>query len=162
RCMIEARPRSGDPLAVTAEAADLDTAARDASSKMLSRLDSHFGKADRRPALASPARKATARDPDTPRSRRPFPRAEPTRDARMMRPAVLVLAGAVACVSCAPIEEQAEPIAGLSTDRQCFFSRQINGYGDAPDGPRGDRIYISTGVRERFLLETFGSCPELD
>jgi len=80
----------------------------------------------------------------------------------MMRTAVLVLAGAVACVSCAPIEEQAEPIAGLSTDRQCFFSRQINGYGDAPDGPRGDRIYISTGVRERFLLETFGSCPELD
>lgn len=79
----------------------------------------------------------------------------------MMRTAVLVLAGAVACVSCAPIEEQAEP-AGLSTDRQCFFSRQINGYGDAPDGPRGDRIYISTGVRERFLLETFGSCPELD
>lgn len=80
----------------------------------------------------------------------------------MMRTAVLVLAGAVAGVSCAPIEEQAEPIAGLSTDRQCFFSRQINGYGDAPDGRRGDRIYISTGVRERFLLETFGSCPELD
>lgn len=50
RCMIEARPRSGDPLVVTAEAADLDTAARDASSKMLSRLDSHFGKTDRRPA----------------------------------------------------------------------------------------------------------------
>ncbi len=49
RCMIEARPRSGDPLTVTAEAADLDAAAREASSKMLSRLDTHFGKTDQRP-----------------------------------------------------------------------------------------------------------------
>ncbi len=69
---------------------------------------------------------------------------------------------ALVVAACASVEEQPEPIAGLSTDRQCFFSRQINGFGDAPDGRRGDRIYISTGVRERFLLETFGSCPELD
>ena len=47
RCTIEARPRGGDPLAVTAEAPDVDTAAREASAKMRSRLESHFGKADR-------------------------------------------------------------------------------------------------------------------
>jgi len=71
------------------------------------------------------------------------------------------LVAAAACASCAPVEEP-EPIAGLSTERQCFFTRQINGYGDAPDGPRGDRIYIDTGPRDRWLLETFGSCYELD
>jgi hypothetical protein len=76
-------------------------------------------------------------------------------------PAFAALAAAMACASCAPVEEP-EPIAGLSTERQCFFTRQINGYGDAPDGPRGDRIYIDTGPRDRWLLETFGSCYELD
>jgi hypothetical protein len=76
-------------------------------------------------------------------------------------PVFVVIAAATTCASCAPVEEP-EPIAGLSTERQCFFTRQINGYGDAPDGPRGDRIYIDTGPRDRWLLETFGSCYELD
>ena len=49
RCTIEARPRGGDPVSVTAHAGDIDAAAREASAKMVSLLDSHFGKADRRP-----------------------------------------------------------------------------------------------------------------
>lgn|SRR5690606_32137725 len=80
----------------------------------------------------------------------------------MTRNSVVLAALATACASCAPVEEPAEPIAGLSTDRQCFFTRQINGYSDAPDGPRGDRIYISTGPNDRWLFETFGTCFELD
>jgi hypothetical protein len=49
RCTIEARPRGGDPVTVTAEAGDVDAAARQASAKMISLLDSQFGKADRHP-----------------------------------------------------------------------------------------------------------------
>jgi hypothetical protein len=49
QCTIEARPKGGDPVTVTAEAGDVDAAARQAGSKMVSLLDSHFGKADRHP-----------------------------------------------------------------------------------------------------------------
>lgn len=74
------------------------------------------------------------------------------------------IAAAVACSSCAPVEEEvAAATAGLSTERQCFFVSQINGYGEAPDGPRGsERLYIDTGPNDRWLFEAFGSCPELD
>lgn len=78
----------------------------------------------------------------------------------MIRTAAIIATSAIA--ACAPVEQPAEPIAGLSTERQCFFSRQVNGYADAPDGPRGDRIYITTGPNDRWLVETFGACPELD
>jgi hypothetical protein len=71
-------------------------------------------------------------------------------------------AAALACAACTPVEAEPEPIAGLSTERQCFFVSQVNGYGEAPDGPRGDRLYVSTGVNDRWLLETFGPCTELD
>lgn len=47
-CRIEARPRGGDPVTVSAQAGEVEVAARQASSKMVSLLDSHFGKADRR------------------------------------------------------------------------------------------------------------------
>ena len=76
--------------------------------------------------------------------------------------AFTAIALAAACAACAPVEQPPETIAGLSTDRQCFFTRQIDGYGDAPDGRRGDRIYISTGLDDRWLFETFGTCFELD
>ncbi|MCA1748854.1 MAG: HPF/RaiA family ribosome-associated protein [Parasphingopyxis sp.] len=46
-CKIEARPRGGEPVSVTAQAGDVAAAARQAGSKMVSLLDSHFGKADR-------------------------------------------------------------------------------------------------------------------
>jgi ribosome-associated translation inhibitor RaiA len=49
RCTIEARPRGGEPVSVTAHAGDVDAAARQASAKMNSLLDSHFGKAGRHP-----------------------------------------------------------------------------------------------------------------
>jgi ribosome-associated translation inhibitor RaiA len=47
RCTIEARPRGGNPVTVTAQAGDIDAAARQAGTKMASLLESLFGKADR-------------------------------------------------------------------------------------------------------------------
>ena len=77
---------------------------------------------------------------------------------------LLAVAAVLAGAACAPVERgPEEPIAGLSTERACFFTSQINGYSEAPDGPRGEeRLYVRTGVNDRYLLETFGSCPELD
>ncbi|GAA5048570.1 hypothetical protein GCM10023208_05880 [Erythrobacter westpacificensis] len=76
---------------------------------------------------------------------------------------------ACACLAaCAPVEEPAADgydaaLANLDTSRACFFTREINGYSDAPSSSaRNDRLYISTGVNERWLLETYGSCPDLD
>ncbi len=46
-CKIEARPRGEEPVVVSAEATDIDSAARRAGAKMISLLDSHFGKTDR-------------------------------------------------------------------------------------------------------------------
>lgn len=53
-CTIEARPRGGDPVTVTANAEDVDAAARSAGSKMAKLLDKQFGKADRNMRTASP------------------------------------------------------------------------------------------------------------
>lgn len=75
----------------------------------------------------------------------------------------LAPASALACVSCVQADgEPAEPAPVLSSERACFSSSQINGYSKAPDGPDGDRLYVRTGASERFLLETWGPCPDLD
>ena len=47
RCTIEARPRGDTPVTVTAEAGDVDAAARQAGTKMVSLLETRFGKAGR-------------------------------------------------------------------------------------------------------------------
>ena len=46
-CMIEARPRGGKPLGVTAHAAKVDDAARKAASTLAERLERHFGKGEK-------------------------------------------------------------------------------------------------------------------
>lgn len=43
-CMIEARPRGGKPLGVTAHAGKVDDAARKAANTLAERLERHFGK----------------------------------------------------------------------------------------------------------------------
>jgi len=53
-CMIEARPRGGQPLGVTAHAAKVDDAARKAANTLAERLDRHFGKGDRHKHDARP------------------------------------------------------------------------------------------------------------
>jgi hypothetical protein len=73
------------------------------------------------------------------------------------------VAASLALAGCTQGEpEPLEPVA-LSSERQCFFTRQINGYSEAPDGPGGEeRLFVRTGVNDRYLLETFGPCPDLD
>lgn len=75
---------------------------------------------------------------------------------------------ALAVVACAPVDNP-EPdqydatLANLDTSRACFFTREVNGYSNAPESSAGrERIYIDTGVNEQWLLETLGTCPELD
>ncbi len=82
-----------------------------------------------------------------------------------MLKSVVVLTPLLALAATACVQDGAEPpepIAGLSTERACFFMSQVNGYNEAPDGPRGDRLYVNVGARDRYLLETMGSCPDLD
>lgn len=83
------------------------------------------------------------------------------RPARSLVPLSSALAAGLA--GCAPTAEPVAPVQGLVTDRGCFSVHQVNGYNEAPDGPGlRDRLYIGVGVRERWLGETFGSCPDLD
>ncbi|MGQ7830204.1 HPF/RaiA family ribosome-associated protein [Altererythrobacter sp. Z27] len=53
-CTIEARPRSGRAIGVTAHAADVDAAARKAGNILFERLDRVFGKAERHKHDPSP------------------------------------------------------------------------------------------------------------
>ncbi len=53
-CMIEARLRGGEPVSVTANAGDVDAAARSAGTKMAKLLDKQFGKAERSSRTPSP------------------------------------------------------------------------------------------------------------
>lgn len=46
-CTIEARPRGGRPLGVTAHASKVDDAARKAGNILFERLDRHFGRESR-------------------------------------------------------------------------------------------------------------------
>lgn len=73
--------------------------------------------------------------------------------------------GSVAALaSCAPVTEpQPETLAGLQTDNQCFFTRSVRGYSDAPDGPSGaERIFVDTGPNEKFVLESASACLGID
>ena len=77
-------------------------------------------------------------------------------------------AGALGLSACAPtdaaaVDEYDAVLANLDTQRACFTTREIQGYSNAPESSsRAERIYLDTGMNERFLLETTGPCPELD
>ncbi len=78
------------------------------------------------------------------------------------------IAGALGLSACAPtdaaaVDEYDAVLANLDTQRACFTTREIQGYSNAPESSsRAERIYLDTGMNERFLLETTGPCPELD
>lgn len=67
-----------------------------------------------------------------------------------------------ACAATAPDTPEA-PLA-FDTSRQCFFTSQVNGYSEAPDGPGGEeRLVVHTGPNDGWLFEAFGStCQDLD
>ena len=82
--------------------------------------------------------------------------------------ALAVLGSAAALASCAPTPEPgadvgAETLAGLDTSDQRVFKRAISSYSEAPDGPSGnERIFVRTRSNERFVLESPGSCRDID
>lgn len=79
-------------------------------------------------------------------------------------PALFAAIATVVCAGCAAVaNEEADLPANVSSARQCFFVRQVSDYSEAPDGPNHrDRIYVRTGARDRYLLETLPGCPGLN
>ena len=78
----------------------------------------------------------------------------------------LILTAIVAPLALAGCETAACDAAADTADnlaRSCFFLSQVNGFNDAPDVNTGsDRIIVNVGVRDKYLFETFGSCPDLN
>lgn len=79
----------------------------------------------------------------------------------------VLLAGSLALLlgACAATSaDQPEAPLAFDTSRQCFFTSQVNGYSDAPDGPGGEeRLVVHTGPNDGWLFEAFGNtCSDLD
>ena len=69
----------------------------------------------------------------------------------------------LALSGCATAERDAPSDTADSQVRSCFFLSQVNGFNDAPDNENGsDRIIVNVSVNDKYLFETFGSCPDLD
>lgn len=77
--------------------------------------------------------------------------------------ALTALAVPFALAACTTAETDSPAYATSSAERSCFFLSQVNGFNDAPDVERGsDRIIVSVGASDKYLFETFGSCPDLN
>lgn len=75
------------------------------------------------------------------------------------------IAGLAACVPVEDFEADTyDPtLANIDTSQACFFTRQVSGFSSASESPdRNQRVYLMTGANERWLLETWGSCPDRD
>ncbi|PEQ13036.1 hypothetical protein B2G71_09430 [Novosphingobium sp. PC22D] len=71
--------------------------------------------------------------------------------------------GAAASISACAGTAAPEPATAAAEGRSCFFLSQVNGFNDVPDTRRGsDSVVVSVGVRDKYLFETFGPCPDLD
>ena len=69
----------------------------------------------------------------------------------------------LALAGCATAERDAPADTADSQARSCFFLSQVNGFNDAPDNENGsDRIIVNVSVNDKYLFETFGSCPDLN
>lgn len=81
----------------------------------------------------------------------------------LKRLTVSALAAPLTLAGCAAADTAAPEYASATDTRSCFFLSQVNGFNDAPDvEPGSDRIIVSVGVNEKYLFETFGSCPDLN
>lgn len=84
----------------------------------------------------------------------------------MIRPALALAATGLALASCAPAQDGAPAAAAdgaRAEGRSCFSARSVSGFRSAPESASGaEQVYIDVGVRDTYLFETFGGCPELD
>lgn len=73
------------------------------------------------------------------------------------------IAAPLALAGCETVARDAPVDTADNQSRSCFFMSQVNGFNDAPDANTGsDRIIVNVGVRDKYLFETFGSCPDLN
>lgn len=78
-----------------------------------------------------------------------------------------VLAGALGSMAllaaCAPAPDEPGDAGAASSARACFWPGQVSGFRTVRDAEAGsDRILVSVGVKDTYLFETFGSCPDID
>ncbi|MEH6790804.1 DUF6491 family protein [Parasphingorhabdus sp.] len=72
-------------------------------------------------------------------------------------------AAPLSLLACATPESDAPVDTADGQVRSCFFISQVNGFNDAPEAGIGsDRIIVNVGVNDKYLFETFGSCPDLN
>lgn len=76
---------------------------------------------------------------------------------RIAATTLLVMAlGAAGCASDGTDKMEAADTG--TSGKECFWMSEVSGFRDAGR----DKIIVSTGPNERFLFETFGSCPGLN
>ena len=76
---------------------------------------------------------------------------------------IFAVAASPALAGCATAGRDAPADTADSQARSCFFLSQVNGFNDAADNENGsDRIIVNVSVNDKYLFETFGSCPDLN
>lgn len=72
-------------------------------------------------------------------------------------PLLVLAVGATALSSCAPVSGPAPDPATAASARQCFYADRVDNF-------RGDNqtIYVRTGNKDVFALQSFGYCPDID
>ena len=76
---------------------------------------------------------------------------------------IFAVTAPLALAGCATAGRDGPADTADSQARSCFFLSQVNGFNDAPDNENGgDRIIVNVSVNDKYLFETFGSCPDLN
>lgn len=83
--------------------------------------------------------------------------------ASRLAPAVLAISMMTATLAaCAPTTSAttSEAVAGASaaSPRECFFTRNVNGF----SAPNDQTLYLRVGVRDVYEMALFAPCPEID
>jgi hypothetical protein len=81
-----------------------------------------------------------------------------------MKISLLAMTGGVAVLAaCAPAADPPKEARATSARGECFWPNQVSGFNNVRNKEIGsDRILVSVGVNQRYLFETFGSCPDLN
>ncbi len=78
----------------------------------------------------------------------------------MRVPALALALSALTVSACAPAGAPGELAASASGPqaRECFFTRNVNGF-SAPDD---ETLYLRVGVRDVYQMQMFSPCPDMD
>lgn len=79
----------------------------------------------------------------------------------MQRFSAAMLAGAMFATAGCTADKEPRTAAASADARplgQCFWPHEIRGYSSAG----ADSLYVEVGAGQRYLVDTLGSCPDLD